>query len=478
MLDNWPVIAPYAVLALAGGLIFCLGAFGRGLPKGLLWWVALAASAVAGLCALGGPQHGIYLGLLDAGLYGRGFVSLISLVTLLTLLFLRSYARVRGFAGDELYGLMLLAALGMILAAAAVNWLALFLGLQLLSICLYVLIAIRRDSELSLEAGLKYFCLGAAAGAAMIFGMALLYTAGGSLDMLSGLKSAITGGHGGLALLGLGLLLCGLAFKVSLTPLHVWTPDVFQGAPAPITAFLAAGSKTAVAAVLIRICAILPHELWTYWMPVLWMLAALTIVVANVSALKERSAKRLLAFSSASQMGYLLMALVGEDTGGLNAALFFLVVYALMDLGVFGLLGQLSPLGLDLDSLDGLRGLARRHPWRSGFLVLCLFSLAGLPPTGGFLGKFMLFSAVVSSGHLALAVLAALAAAAAIYYYFKLAALMYMEAPEKGVAEAASTVTPAESSALAVIALGLLLLGLFPSWLHQVTAAALHTLAR
>jgi NADH-quinone oxidoreductase subunit N len=264
MLHNWPVIAPYAILALSGGLIFCLGAFWRRLPEGLLWWIALAASAAAGLCALGGPQKGVYLGLLDAGLYGRGFVLLITLVTLLTLLLLRSYARARSFAGDELYGLVLLAALGMILTAAAVNWLALFLGLQLLSVCLYILTAIRRDSERSLEAGLKYFCLGAAAGAAMLFGTAMLYAAGGSLDIQAGLKAAMAHKHGALALLGLGLLLCGLAFKISLTPLHVWTPDVFQGAPAPITAFLAAGSKTAAAAVLIRLCAVIPRELWPY----------------------------------------------------------------------------------------------------------------------------------------------------------------------------------------------------------------------
>jgi len=479
MQADWPILTPYAILALAGGLVFCLGGFWRDRPAGFLWWLALAAAVASGLAALNGPARGEYLGLLDAGLYGRLFVCLIALLTVLTLLLLRTYASARDLGGEVLYGLVLLAALGMMLAAAAVNWLVFFLGLQMLSVCLYVLISVRREADSSLEAGLKYFCLGATAGAVVVFGIAMLYAAGGELAIGPGLAKAMHSGHGGLALLGLGLVLVGLAFKISLAPLHVWTPDVFQGAPAPISGFLAAGSKTAAAALLIRLCAVLPADLWSHWMPALWMLAALTMVVANVSALREDRAKRLLAFSSAAQMGYLVMALVGARHGGLGAALFFLAVYALMDLGVFGLLGVLSPLRTDLDRLRDMRGLARAFPWRAGLMVLFLLSLAGLPPTGGFVGKIMLFTAAISSGHAVLAVLGAVSAAAAFYYYFKLAATLYMEAPgeDSPLTAIPARPSPAGGLALGVIAAALLELGLFPNWLHSLATAALGSLS-
>ena len=476
MLHDWPVIAPYVILALAGGLLFCLGAFWRGVPRELLWWLALGAAAAAGLSSLGGPLRGAYLGFLDVGLYGRMLVALCALITLITLLMLRSYAGARNFGGDELYGLVLMAALGMMLTATALNWLLLFLGLQLLSICLYVLIAVRRGSDESMEAGLKYFCLGAAAGAAVIFGIAMIYAAGGSLSMRASLHTAMAQGHGSLALLGLGLLLCGLAFKISLTPLHVWTPDVFQGAPAPITAFLAAGSKSAAAAVLIRICADLPEGLLPYWTPVLWMLAALTMLAANLSALREVRVKRLLAYSSAAQMGYLLMALLAARHGGLSAALFFLVVYSLMDLGVFGLLGMLSARSTDPDHIGALRGLATRNPWLSAFLALCLFSLAGLPPTAGFMGKFFLFRSLISAGHYGLGFLAALAAAAAFYYYFKLIVAMYMEEADREGARPAPWFSSFDRLALGLIAVGLMILGLFPSWLLNLSSSAVGAL--
>ncbi|MCB2227939.1 MAG: NADH-quinone oxidoreductase subunit N [Desulfarculaceae bacterium] len=474
MLDGWPVIAPLAILALGGGLIFCLGAFWAGRPSGLLWWLAVLASLAAGLFALSGPATGVYQGLLDVGLYGRLFTGLLALVCLLALLLVRRYALARGFAGEELYGLMLLAALGMALTAGAMHWLAFFLGLEMLSICLYILLAMRKGADQSMEAGLKYFILGAVASSLVVFGIALIYAAGGSLLMGPSLTPAGQA-PGGLTLLGLGLVLTGLAFKLSLAPLHVWAPDVYEGAPAPITAFLAAGSKAAVMAALIRLCALLPNGLWPYWVLALWGLAALTMLAANLSALREEKAKRLLAYSSAAQMGYLVMALVGARSGGLSAALFFLVAYALMDLGVFGMLGVLSPVRRDLGRLGELAGLARRHPWRAGFLVLCVLSLAGMPPTGGFVGKLFLFTAAIKAGYLGLALLGALGAAAAFYYYFKVVAAMYLQEPPPG-AEEPPTAGPAEVLALGIIAAGLLWLGIFPGWLHGLARAAVATL--
>ncbi|MCB2187925.1 MAG: NADH-quinone oxidoreductase subunit NuoN [Deltaproteobacteria bacterium] len=463
----WIVIAPHAILALAGGLVFCLGAVWPGRTRSLLWWLSLAAALAAGLAALHGPAQGLYQGLLDVGAYGRFFTGLTALLSLLTLLLARRYATERGFVGDVLYGLILLGALGMILTAGAASWLMLFLGLELLSLCLYVLLAIRRDSGASLEAGLKYFVLGAVAGGLLIFGIALLYAAAGTLKI----GAPAPGGWG---LLGLGLVLTGLAFKLSLAPLHVWTPDVYQGSPAPLTAFLAAGSKTAAAALLIRLAAGLGGDAAVFALPALWLLAALTMVVTNLSALRENRVKRLLAYSSAAQMGYLVMALTGAASGGLGAAFFFVAVYALMDLGVFGFLAGLAPRASDLGPLSDLAGLGRHRPWLAAFLVLCLFSLAGLPPTGGFVGKWFLFTATLRAGHVGLAVVGALAAAAAFYYYFKLTAVVFLTPAEEGepAPATAQALHPAEGLALALIAAGLLWLGLFPAWLWDLAQKA------
>ena len=210
----------------------------------------------------------------------------------------------------------------------------------------------------------------------------------------------------------------------------------------------------------------------------LWALAALTMLVTNLSALREQRVKRLLAYSSAAQMGYLLMGLVGARYGGLGAAVFFVAIYALMDLGVFGVLAGVSPLGRDLEGLESLHGLARRYPWRAGFLVLCLLSLAGMPPTGGFLGKLFLFTAALRAGHPALALLGVLAAAAAFYYYFKVMAAMYMQPPLEGqpLSEGGQRVELGEGLALAFIAVALLGMGIFPAWLHGLAQAAVATL--
>jgi NADH-quinone oxidoreductase subunit N len=196
----------------------------------------------------------------------------------------------------------------------------------------------------------------------------------------------------------LALIVVGIGFKLSLVPFHLWTPDVYQGAPLPITAFLSTGSKVAVIAALLRISLSASDMVWLKIMPILWMLAALTMVVGNVTALTQNYLKRLLAYSSAAQMGYLLMALVAVKSNGASAVLFYAAVYALMDLGAFGTLTMMSPQRTDLDVLTDCRGLGYEHPWRAALLAVCLFSLAGLPPTAGFMGKFLLFRATIEAG--------------------------------------------------------------------------------
>lgn len=420
-------IMPVLILAGGGLLVFCVGAFFLARPPWLLFLLSLLSTLGAGFLAiLLPPDPAGFLGLLDVGEYARFFTVLIMVITSLTLLLVHRYSQLRGFSRDEFYALLLFAALGMVLVASARHWLIFFLGLELLSISLYVIIPIRRDEAPAQEAGVKYFIMGAVASAFLTFGLALLYGASGTLDIPASLRLNTPGLPLFTAMLALSLILVGIGFKTSLVPFHLWTPDVYEGAPAPVTAFLSSGSKVALFAALIRLALHLGGAAWEMAWPALWLLAVLTMAVGNITALYQRRVKRLLAYSAIAQMGYLLMALVAVKQGSLPALLFYLTVYAVMDLGAFGLLGSLSGAGEDVNDLADLQGLGYSHPWRSAMLAVCLFSLVGLPPTGGFLGKLLLFRAVLQADFILLAVIGIIAVMISIYVYFKVLVTLYM----------------------------------------------------
>lgn len=469
MPDGWTPILPYAVLAAGILLVFSLAAWTRGRPGGALLIVSLAASlgaAAAAFCIT--PRPEAFAQTLDAGAFARFYQILLCGLTFAALLFTGGYARKRGFERDELYALMLLAALGMCLFAAALDWVMLFLGLEMLSISLYVIIAAHRDAAHSAEAALKYFVLGAVASAFLLFGIALLYAATGETSIAASLRGASLRGMEGTALLGLAFILVGLGFKISLAPFHLWTPDVYQGAPAPVTAFLSTGSKVAVFAGLLRL-ALAGSEIWGALSPILWILSALTMAAATLGALTQPSVKRMLAYSSAGHMGYLLMALPAAPVFGPVPIMFYSAVYALMDLGAFGGLGLLSPLERDMDDLEDLKGLGFSRPYAAGGLGLCLLTLAGLPPTAGFTGKFMLFEATLAAGYVGLAVIGILAAVVSVYYYLRVLAAMYMRPA------AAPTIhegTRSGDLALALVCALILVFGLLPAPVLDALAGA------
>jgi NADH-quinone oxidoreductase subunit N len=424
---HWLDILPLIILAAGGLVIFGAGAFLPRRPPWLLFGLSSLTALGAGLAAiLVAPASADFLGMVDLGGYSRFFAILLLTVTLLTLLLLHHYSQVRGFAGDELFALIIFATLGMVLVAAAEHWLIFFLGLELLSLCLYVLIAIRRPDTIALEAGIKYFILGAVASAFLTFGLALLYAASGTLTIKTSLAGAAQAAPLPVCFLALGLILVGVGFKTSLVPFHLWTPDVYEGALAPVTAFLSTGSKVALFAALVRFALNLAEPAWEVAWPVLWVLAALTMTVGNITAVYQTRVKRLLAYSSVAQMGYLLMALVAVKQGSLPALLFYLAVYALMDLGAFGMLGTLSEPRADLDELVDFQGLGYSHPWRSAIFGFCLLSLAGLPPTAGFLGKILLFWAVLKANFIILAVIGIITVIISIYFYFKVLVSLYL----------------------------------------------------
>ena len=395
-----------------------------------------AASGLAALIPV--PSGAGFYGMMDAGAYARFFCVLIGGITLLSLCFAYPYAQDRGFSRDEFYGCVLFAALGMMLVASALHWVIFFLGLELLSISLYVIIAARKGDPGSNEAALKYFIAGSVASGFLTFGIAVLYAATGQMDIARSLGAGLSTGNDAGMLLALGLILVGIGFKVSLVPFHLWTPDVYQGAPAPVTAFLSTGSKVALFSALLRFAMNAGDGAWSHLAPVLWVLAALTMVVGNVCALSQDHVKRLLAYSSIAQMGYMLMALLAVKQNGASAIMFYAAVYALMDLGAFGTIGMLSREASDLDFIHDYRGKGYAHPWNGALLGLCLFSLAGLPPTGGFIGKFVLFRATLQAGYLWLAIVGILSAIISIFFYLKVLTALYMNPESPGTATAAT----------------------------------------
>ena len=474
MPPEWTILLPYAILAAGGFFIWCAGlVVARG--SALLFWAAVAAAAVSGLSAtiLAPPAALSFQDMIDAGGYARYFLAIICAITLLTLFFSYRYTRDRGIYGDEYYGLVVFAALGMALAASGLNWIVFFLGIEMLSISLYVLIGSPKWEAPANEAAVKYFVMGSVASGFLVFGIAVLFAATGSLDIGQSLGPAISPSNLPGALLGLGLILAGIGFKASIAPFHLWTPDVYQGAPAPVTAFLSTGSKVAILAALLRFALNASDGLWGYFAPALWVLAALTMTAGNITALVQTHIKRLLAYSSIAQMGYVLMTFLAVKQAGAEAIVFYLTAYALMDLGAFGTVALLSGPQSDRDSIADYAGAGYAHPWGGALLAVSLLSLAGLPPAAGFIGKVLLFKATIQAGYTGLAVLGILTAIVSVFFYINVIVTLYMR-PENPAAPARRP-DPAGTAAGAVVLLLIVLAGVFPSGLLGVIEGILHS---
>ncbi len=470
MSTDWIGLLPILILSGGGTVIFGVGAFWRRRPTDLLFALALLTTAAAGAVALlVTPGAATADHMVDLGAFARFFTFLFMAIMGLTLLFVRQYGKASKIAGDELYALLLFAALGMILVAAALNWVIFFLGLELLSLALYVLIAIRKGEALSNEAGLKYFIMGAVASGFLTFGIALLYAMSGSMQIAESLAAASSyPSHTPVIIAALALLLVGIGFKISIVPFHLWAPDVYQGAPAPVTAFLATGSKVALFAALLRFSLLLADPVWADARPLFWVLAVATMVVGNLTALYQSQVKRLLAYSSVAQMGYLLMTLVAVRQGGLPALMFYLAVYAVMDLGAFGMVATFSDGKADRDDLSDYQGLGYSHPWRAAILATCLISLAGLPPTAGFMGKLVLFRAVLDVHYYVLAAIGMFTVLISIYFYMKVVVALYMS---PATATAAIPATDLGGHLAGAIILSVILwLGLIPGPLFTLIA--------
>ena len=364
-----------------------------------------------------------------------------------------------GEGKPEFYPLVLFAASGMTLIAAASDLIVVFLALEILSLSLYVLTGF--SSRLgSVEGAMKYFLLGAFSSAFFLFGIAMAYGATGS-TRLSAVSRALAGqtGSQALALAAVGLLAVGFAFKVSAVPFHMWTPDVYQGAPTAITAFMSAGTKVAAFAAFMRVFNVAFQPLTLDWMPLVWGLAVLSVVVGSVLAIAQTDIKRLLAYSSVAHAGFILIGLSAPGQLGMSAALFYLVSYAVMILGAFGVVMLVSARGEDRTTIASYAGLAKRSPLLAGLMALFLFSLAGIPPTAGFIAKVRVFTVAIGAGHWELALIGVLASVVAAYFYLRVVTVMFMQEPADD-AEPDPSLLP--RLAIVIPAVATLVLGVFP----------------
>jgi NADH-quinone oxidoreductase subunit N len=358
----------------------------------------------------------------------------------------------------EFYALILFATSGMMLLVAAVDMLPVFLGLELMSIPIYVLAGFDRRRLRSNESAIKYFLIGSFASAIMLYGVALLYGVAGTTSF-AGIRAAFAGQP--LALAGLAFVVVGFAFKISSVPFHQWTPDVYEGAPSAVTAFMSVTVKLAAFAAFARVLALSFEPLGDLLGNVLWVLAALTMVVGNVMAVIQENIKRLLAYSSIAHAGYLLVGFVPGTADGYSAVVFYLIAYLFMNLGAFGVVVALAHRGQDCERMSSFAGLAQTRPGLAALMTLFMIALAGIPGTAGFTGKFLIFSAAVAVGQVPLAILGVMMSVVSVYYYLRVPVLMYMRDPS---GEGHRTgLDSGEIVVLAVCAAGVVYLGLFPN---------------
>ncbi|HSR57146.1 MAG TPA: NADH-quinone oxidoreductase subunit N [Candidatus Binataceae bacterium] len=460
----WLPIAPLIVVAVAAIVVLLVGVRVDDEESDGLGWLSIAALAIAFVLTLAmtGQNALTFSGALVVDDFTVFFELAILFAAGVVVLMSLSYADETRLPGAEYYSLILFAALGMMLMAAADDLIIIFLGLETMSLSIYVLAGLKRSDPRSNEAAFKYFLLGAFSTGFLLYGIALIYGATGTIK-LEPIRVALSRGvalGNPLLLLGLAMMLIGFGFKIAAVPFHMWTPDAYEGAPTPITAYMATGVKLAAFAGFLRVFSLHLTAVSIQWSWVLWVVAALTMTVGNVVAVVQTNIKRMLAYSAIAHAGYLLVAMTAVVPQAGAAMLYYLLGYVFGNLGAFGVVTALERRGEAGDMISDYRGLAQRQPGLAAAMAIFLFSLTGVPPLVGFLGKFYVFSAALAAGLVWLVVIAVLNSVMAAYYYIYVIVAMYMQ--EGGVAVARVSARPGLVAAIAIALIGTILIGIYP----------------
>ena len=455
-------LAPVLVLTAFAIGVLVLDLFG-GKNKILLAFVSLVGLLVTAVSAFAKIKLPVY-SFNDSYVVDHlsvFFIVIFTISSALAILISIDYNRRENIQAGEYYALILFCTVGMILLASSTDFIMIFLGIEIVSICLYVLAGIRRKDLKSNEAALKYFLLGAFATGFLLYGMALMYGASGTTNLvkIAGLLKDGEINSKPILLMGVVLLVIGFGFKVASAPFHMWAPDVYQGAPSPVTAFMAVGPKAAALAAFFRVFAETLPDIASSWETLLYVVAVLTMFLGNLGAIFQTNIKRLLAYSSISHVGYILIAIIAKNSLSSASILFYMLAYALMIFGIFGIIILLGQKGNENLEIENYSGLGFKHPVLAMSMTIFLLSLGGLPPFAGFVAKFYIFSAAIKEGYVILVVIAVINSAISFYYYLKVVVFMYMKEP---VGELRVSISPVTLFVVALAVIGTIELGIFP----------------
>lgn len=471
--QDFMLFMPTLTLALLGLGVLILGLIFPRMYRETMAAVVLIGIAVAVFIIVNHNWNDnalIFNGMVSVDKFSHGFAIVFMIAAGLTILLSLNSLEGSSLLVSEYFALIVFATVGMNLMAASAHLLTLFLGLETLSVSLYILAGFRRTDKLSLEASFKYFLLGAFASGFLLYGIALIYGSVGSAK-LSVIAEAVSGANGSsiasskLFIAGLVLMVVGFGFKIALAPFHAWAPDVYEGSPTPIAAFMATGSKAAGFAALLRVVIASGMMNNVDWQQVMWVIALATMTIGNIVALRQENVKRMLAYSSIAHAGYILVGVLANSELGSSAVLFYLLSYTFMNLGAFGVIAFMARGERDNITLQDLRGLAYRHPLIAVAMSIFMFSLAGIPLTAGFISKFYVFLAAVQSGYLWIVILGVINSMISLYYYLGVVVQMFMHKNDEE--KPAFDPLPAVALALFIAVFATLQLGLAPArWME------------
>ncbi len=477
---NLKLILPEIVVCLFAILILVTDPFlskERKIWSAHLSWIAVVIAFIANI-RLWNLQEATFTNMFLVDNYATFFKFIFLAGSFLIILISMSYLKREEILHGEYFSLILFSTLGMMLLASGFDLVVIFLGLEIMSVSLYVLAGFKRSDLASNEASLKYFLMGAFATGFLLYGIVMIYGSVGSTN-LGQIINHITSNDAGSNLLiwaGAGLLLVGFGFKIASVPFHMWVPDVYQGAPTPITAFISAGPKAAGFAALLRVFLFSFTTIKMDWTMIVWIMAALTMSVGNIVALAQSDIKRMLAYSSIAHAGYVLVALVAGGETGVSSALFYLLAYTFMNIGAFTVVIALGRKGQDNTKLEDYSGLGSRSPILAILMTIFLFSLAGFPPTAGFMAKFYVFGSAVKSGFTGLVIIGVLNSLISVYYYLRIVVLMFMQAPVTRTDNERIKVAFCAILVLIISTWAVLQMGIFPQSLLSLAQASVSSI--
>ena len=476
VIPNFAPIMPEIFLMSMACLILLVTAFTDESKRAIPYWLTQASLVVAALLTVkGSTGSSVYT-------FNNMFVQdsmadtlklVLYAILLVVFVYSRRYLKDRNMFQGEYFVLGLFGLVGMMVMVSAASMLTIYLGLELLSLSLYAMVALNRDSLRSTEAAMKYFVLGAIASGMLLYGISMIYGITGTLD-LQQIKATIPnlGSDNLILVFGLVFVVVGLAFKLGAVPFHMWIPDVYDGAPTAVVMYVSSAPKLAAFAMIMRFLVGGLEPMFHSWQEMLIILAILSMGLGNVIAIAQTSLKRMLAYSTISHMGFFLLGIISNSGNGYSSSMFYVLVYAVMSMGVFGMLTLMSSKGVEVEEIKDMQGLSQKHPWLAGLMLIFMFSMAGVPPTLGFYAKLLVIQSVIESGMIWLAIVSVLMAVIGAFYYLRIVKVMYFDSPPEE-AGAPIQISAGELGLVSVNALSLVVMLFFVGWLIEVCNRAI-----